>query len=173
PFWTTPLIGYVIYGEYVEDLIYKKTVDGGANWSAAVPIRAGYIVSYDCWADWQTAGDVGTKIHIVYIDYNSDDIRYVYLDTSTDTVGGDDQIVACQGTGSIASYGKNRGYSLSTITKTRGGNLAVAIHHTDDAEVHFYSFYTSPDATNWTSKNTPWEAEADDILLFPGNEADN
>lgn len=173
-FWTSPTVGYVIYISYMlEDLKYNKTVDGGASWAGAVSIKAGNIVSFDCWADWQTAGDAGTKIHIAYIDSDTDDVRYIYLDTSTDTVGGDDQIEACQGDGNIRVE-SSRAFNYITITKTRGGNLAVAFHYQDTSAADFFEFYTSPDATTWTNEASPWEAStADLILLFPGNEADN
>ncbi len=171
-FWASFAVGYVIYGDYGYDLTYRKTEDGGATWGDAVVIRIGRSIKYDCWADWQTAGDAGTKIHIVYLDTDSDDVRYVYLDTSDDTIGGDNQIEACQGSGALdLSYGLS--YHGLSITKTRGGNLAVVLRYTDNAAAVFYGFYTSPDATTWTSKTAPWEAAGDYILLFPGNEADN
>jgi len=173
PFWISPTVGYVIYTNDVQDLKYRKTADGGANWGAAVNIRTGSVISYDCWADWQTAGDAGTKIHIAYIDSDSDDIRYVYLDTSGDSVGGDDQIEACQGTGDMSTSIGWLYFQIS-ITKTRGGNLAVAFRYYDTGFTHFYLFYTSPDGDTWTSEDSPWEAiNTDRILLFPGNEADN
>lgn len=172
-FWTSPTVGYVIYVNSVNDLKYRKTVNGGANWAAAVNIRTGAIVCYDCWADWQTAGDAGTKIHIAYMDSDSDDIRYVYLDTAIDTVGGDDQIEASQK--ADLDLAPSRTDLQMSITKTRGGNLAVAFRYVaGPAPVEwFYMFYTSPDATTWTSKPSPWEAALDYIQLFPGNEADN
>jgi hypothetical protein len=171
-FWASFAVGYVIYGDSLYDLKYRKTGDGGATWGAAVNIRTGRVIRYDCWADWQTVGDVGTKIHIAYLDTDSDDVRYVYLDTSDDTIGGDVQIEACQGTGAFdLSYGPS--YHGLSVTKTRGGNLAVVLRYTDTTPLVFYGFYTSPDATTWNSKTAPWEAAADYILLFPGNEADN
>lgn len=172
PFWTSPTVGYVIY-VLSNDLKYCKTSDGGATWGAAVNIRTGNIRSYDCWADWQVVGDAGTKIHIAYIDEGSDDVRYVYLDTSSDSVGGDDQIEVAQGTGALSIF-TGRDIHHISITKTRGGNLAVAFQYEDSEDINFYGFYTSPDATTWTSKTSPWENSAKDhILLFPGNEADN
>ena len=171
-FWTSPTVGYVIYTDSNLDLKYNKTTDGGATWGGAVNIRTGDVRSFDCWADWQTAGDAGTKIHIAYVDVSSDDVRYVYLDTSGDSIGGDDLIEACQGTGSMLVE-LSRIYFHITITKTRGGNLAVAFRYKDSNEIAFYGFYTSPDGDTWTSEESPWEADSDYILLFPGNEADN
>lgn len=172
-FWTSPTVGYVIYTDNFKDLKYNKTEDGGATWGGAVNIRTGNIVAFDCWADWQTEGDAGTKIHIAYCDTDTDDVRYVYLDTSIDAVGGEDQIEACLGTGSMNTTISIQ-YFLTSITKTRGGNLAVAFRYIDTAFASFYGFYTSPDATTWTSEASPWEGSSIDyIILFPGNEADN
>jgi len=173
-FWTSPTVGYVIYTDSAYDLKYRKTEDGGATWGGAFNIKTGNVLQYDCWADWQTVGDAGTKIHIAYIDTDSNDVRYVYLDTSDDSVGGDNQIEACQGTGTMYTAAVARINWYVTITKTRGGNLAVALRYKDDTLEDFFGFYTSPDATTWTSEASPWEANASDyVLLFPGNEADN
>lgn len=175
-FWTSPTVGYVIYAGFLANLRYRKTTDGGATWEDAVVIKGGVTLSYDCWADWQTAGDAGTKIHIAYIDTDTNDVRYVYLDTDGDSVGGDDLIEDAQGTGLLGSLGRQRHHI--SITKTRGGNLVVAFRYVDNAAAHFYGFYTSPDGDTWTSKASPWENVGEEgvpdyILLFPGNEADN
>lgn len=172
PFWVSPTVGYVIYVDDLRDLKYRKTANGGANWAAAQNIRTGSIVAYDSWADWQTAGDAGTKIHIAYLDSDSDDLRYVYLDTSDDSVGGDVQIEAAQGTG-VLYHTVTRFSFLVSITKARGGNIAVAARYKDGSFVLFRVFYTSPDATIWTSEASPLESDGDLVLLFPGNEADN
>lgn len=171
-FWTSPTVGYVVYVDVGIDLKYNKTTDGGATWGGAVNIVTGTVLGIDCWADWQTEGDAGTKIHIAYVSHGSRDIRYVYLDTDGDSIGGDDQIEACQGTGTLQNVYGRPTYRIS-ITKTRGGNLAVAFGYSDDDDVFFYEFYTSPDGDTWTNEATPWEADDDHILLFPGNEADN
>jgi len=171
-YWTSSTVGYAIYINAYQDLKYNKTADGGATWGGAVNIKTGTIQSYDSWADWQTAGDAGTKIHIAYVDSGSGDVRYIYLDTSDDSAGGDDQIEACQGSGTMYAS-PLRLYTYVSITKARGGNLAVAFRYRDSLGAYFYEFYTSPDATTWTSKTSPWEASLDYILLFPGNEIDN
>lgn len=172
PFWVSPTVGYFIYVNNLDDLKYQKTADGGANWGGAVNIRTGSVLSYDCWADWQTEGDSGTKIHIACIDAGSNDVRYVYLDTNGDSVGGDDQIEAAQGCGTIDTSVSRSNHQI-TITKSRGGNIAVAFRYMDDNNAYFYMFYTSPDGDTWTSEASPWDANLDLLLLFPGNEADN
>ena len=175
PFWTSPTVGYVVFLNYFKDLVYRKTIDGGATWGDRQVIAAAASCnsrSFDCWADWQTVDDAGTKIHIIYISADLNEIRYVYLDTSDDSVGGDVLLEACQGTGTIHSA-SGRDRTGASITKTRGGNLAVAFCYLDSASSRFYSFYTSPDGNTWTSKTSPWENTHDYLLLFPGNEADS
>jgi hypothetical protein len=171
-FWKSTTVGYVVFVDSSVDLKYRKTGDGGATWAAAVNIVTGTISFFDCWADWQTVGDAGTKIHIGYIDSDTDDIRYVYLETSTDTVGGDAKIADCGGGGAIVETSGSSAAMIS-ITKTRGGNLGAAFHYQDTSYTDLFGFYTSPDASTWTSKTSPWEASQDMFLLFAGNEADN
>jgi len=174
-FWTSPIVGYVIFLDINTDLVYRKTANGGATWGAAQVVVAPAscnAIAYDCYADWQTADDAGTKIHIVYVSADLNEIRYVYLDTSDDSVGGDDLIETCQGTGTF--YGVlNFSFNMGSITKTRGGNLAVAVKYTDNAPAFHQSFYTSPDAATWTEKTNPFEDRADFCLVYPGNEADS
>lgn len=172
PFWTTTLIGYIVYLDSTGDLVWSKTADGGATWSGANVIVPTGVRNYSCWADWQTEGDAGTKIHIVAVESAGDTISYTYLDTSDDSEGGLDTIEACQGTGTLGT-GTNRDEVQAFITKTRGGNIAVAFRYKDSFGTTFYGFYTSPDGDTWTSKASPWEAAADYILLFPANLADN
>jgi len=172
-YWTSTTVGYFIFVDSSNDLKYRKTSDGGASWGAAVNIRTGTIIHYCTYADWETSGDSGTKIHIIYIDTNSDDVRYCYLDTSGDSVGGDIQVEACQGTHTMSETRSLR-YNFSTITKTRGGNLAVAFKYRDDDSTLFECTYVSEDAgSSWGSIATAWEASENDfVLLFAANLAD-
>lgn len=171
-FWTSTLVGYAIYVNTSDDLVYRKTGDGGATWGGEVDLVVGTIKVFDAWADWQTAGDAGTTIHIACLDATANNVLYVSLDTSTDTID-TDEIEAVQGTGLLNGGAGLYGQDIS-ITKTRGGNLAVVGRYWDSTPTAYYYFYTSPDADNWTPKVSPWEAPArDPIQLFPGNEADN
>ena len=168
-FWTSPLIGYVVYVDALVDLKYRKTTDGGANWSG-VNLLTGRILAFDSWADWQTPGDAGTVIHIACIDADTDDVLYFYIDTSDDSTG-PDKIEDCQGTGAL-NTGVLRARHGISITKAKGGNLAVSFYYMDSDAALLYGFYTSPDADTWTSKTDPREINTDHLLLFPGNEVD-
>ena len=168
-FWTSPLIGYVIYLDSGSNLSYRKTSDGGGTWAAAIELITGTIMSCDAWADWQTPGDSGTKIHIACIDGTSDEVTYVYLDTSDDSTG-TDMIEACQ-VGTFATFASRADFGIS-ITKAKGGNIAVSFYYKNSVFATFFGFYTSPDGDTWTSRSNPREAPGDHLLLFPGNEAD-
>lgn len=175
PFWISTTTAYVVYLDSGDDLVYQKTTDGGASWNGQVEISGSVNVGYDAWADWQTAGDTGTKIHIAYLDTTTDNIMYAYIDTSDDSTG-TDIVSAALGDGAIRDFNDRR-LSKISITKSRANsgtsNICVAVIHLDAATGYGYGFFTSPDGDTWTSKNTPWEAvNADYILLFPGNEAD-
>ena len=171
-FWVSTTTGYVFYLSDGADLVYQKTADGGANWGGQVEITGDNIVAFDCWADWQTPGDAGTKIHFAYLDETIDDIMYGYLETSDDSMGSD-KVADAGGDGNI--YNSLLIYrNFISITKAVGGNICVSYHHQDDSSAHIYEFYTSPDADTWTNENTPWDIDTiyDRLLLFPGNESD-
>ena len=174
-FWTSSLIGYVVYLRSGADanLVYRKTTDGGATWSASAKIVEAQDSTrvYDCWADWQTPGDSGTKIHVVLLNYDEDDVVYYYLDTSTDTAG-DRTVLIHYGNGTWSSN-QTREYHSCSITKGRGGKLAIAyrvVNWADDGELE--GFYTSADGVTWASKTIPFETAKDYIQLYCGNEAD-
>ncbi len=177
-FWTADTdggVGYIIYLNGTYDLVYRKTADGGATWGAAqvvVAAAACDAVKYDCWADWQTDGDAGTKIHIVYMSMDTEEVRYVYLDTDGDSVGGDDLVETCQGSATFKNVQGIDAHQVS-ITKTRGGNLVIAGKYLDTLSAAFSYCYTSPDADTWTSKDSPFDDSVDHCLLFPGNETDD
>jgi len=171
-FWTSPTVGYAIYADSAHDLAYKKTLDGGATWEAKVVLGSGsYTMAYDCWADWQTPGDVGTLIHIAFVDNDTDDVLYMNLDTSDDSESTPDTIEECLGATIMSPTAARSDHSIS-ITKAKGGNLAVSFLYTDALAAKFMGFYTSPDGDTWTSRSNPRESNLDHLLLFPGNEAD-
>lgn len=172
-FWTSTTTGYVLFLYGPLDLYYRKTTDGGANWADANLLVAGGLIAVDCWADWQTPGDSGTKIHIVYNDSDTDEIAYMYLDTSDDSEGTPVNIEDCQGSGQMYATQEGRESFHVSITKTVGGNLVTAFIYRDNASSYFYGSYKSSNGSTWTSIANPWESSAGDyILLYPANLAD-
>lgn len=167
-YWTSSTVGYVFFITST-GLQYDKTSDGGSNWAGASTIVAHDMVAMGCYADWETPGDSGTKIHIVYIDTDDDDISYCYFDTDGDSSGGDTTILS---PGAAISTTVNYGYHYATITKTVGGILATAFHYRTTSVA--WAFYTSDDSgSSWDSRASPWESvEEDKIVLYPANLAD-
>ena len=169
PFWVSTTTAYIIYIESGTTIVYNKTGDGGDTWGGQVTIESSTSIYVDCFPDWQVDGDAGTKIHIVYADYANDDIKYIYLDTDGDSVGGEKVIY--DGTiVQVSGWDRNQ----LSITKSRGGTYYISVKYVDASEGAIYAFYSSPDADTWTSKTSPWEADSDDyLLLFPANLADD
>ncbi len=171
-FWTSPTVGYIVYVNSSIDLGYRKTTNGGATWSEFNTLLTGTIYYYDCWADWQTPGDNGTKIHFVGITGADNSITYGYIDTASDAEY-TDIVETCQGSGTLKNSSGVTVHFVS-ITKTRGGNLAVALRYTDSNSDHFSSFYTSSDGDTWNSKTSLWESWYYDLaILYPANLADD
>jgi len=168
-FWTSTTTGYLIFLDGSLHLHYRKTADGGATWAETVIQDSNYIYGVDCWADWQTDGDAGTKIHISYTNTATNVVAYQYLDTNGDSLSGEVTVEAAQGAGAVLASVFNR----TSITKSVGGNLCIACSYFDTTPTLYGIFYTSPDGTTWTSKTSPFEAaEYDHLKLYPANLAD-
>ena len=167
PVWTDEDTAYVFYINAAEDLVYRKTVDGGANWAAAVSVKEATVEASSIWFDKWTPGDAGTKIHISYIESDSDDVLYRRLDTATDILS--DEVIIFNGASAAFSSAWNA--RTLDITKARGGNLYCGFWIDNDAENGFYR--STDGGANWTARTTMADGVAVDlILLEPGDEAD-
>lgn len=157
-------IGYLFYTDSSNDFVYKKTTDGGLTWGSAVAISgAETIVGYDVWYDQWNPGDTGRLIHIWYFGTSGDDIIYRSLNTANDSLLG--AVTVFNGATSVAGRG-----TFCSGTKARGGNLYVIFNIDAFAE---HGFYRSTDnGATWASRTDPLEADLDQALLFPGNDAD-
>lgn len=169
PVWTNATTGYIIYEDAAFDVVYQKTVDGGATWGSPVVVHTGSAARLSAWFDKWTTGDTGTTIHIAYVDGSSEDLFYRDLDTSDDTLGTERTVVA----GASFSFG---GWAdgVVDVTKSRGGNLYIGFWG-DNSVSGERDFLRSTDAgVNWTSRAALADGDpVDGILLRPGNEADN
>jgi hypothetical protein len=169
PVWTNASTGYIFYLDYTnKHIVYIKTTDGGKSWGAAQTVTgAATVYTVTVWYDRWTPGDAGTKIHIAYIDSTAKDVHYIYLNTSSDTVGGSSQIYL----GATVDTGDGWDKRMLGLTKARNGYLYCAYWINNAAGGN--GFYCSVDGgANWTAKaGLAAGNPVDQIRLFPGNEA--
>jgi hypothetical protein len=164
-------VGYVFYADSSEDLVYKKTTDGGATWGSKVTLVSsadslGPIIWYDKW----TPGDTGSKIHILYIGESNDDLYYIEFETSTDTASTEEII---SGAHTSATYDDDNRYY---ITKSNTGVLYVAaIDDTTSGTFAAKCSATCTTGANWsdTTGSFPFTDDDDeDILIMPLDNGD-
>jgi hypothetical protein len=162
PVWTDENTAYVFYIDASDDVVFNKTSDGGASWAGKTVIKTGTCRWVSVWYDKWTTGDVGTTIHVAYLDTGSHDIFYRDLDTSDDSLGTEITVFS----------GVSFEFEILDITKARGGNLYCGFWGDNDGENGFYR--STDSGANWTSRAQLADGNATDfILLMPGNEADN
>jgi cysteine-rich repeat protein len=167
--WVDELTGYVFFLDGSgSDFSYSKTIDGGDNWGGQIVIDGDHTRIFSIWYDRWTQGDLGTNIHIVWIESTGNDMRYNSLDTSNDLFGGETIIFD----GSTIE-GFNHASGMLSIVKANGGNLYTGGWLDDDGE------YTFQKCTGTCNSGGNWEVRenvadgivSDRLLLVPGNEA--
>ena len=168
PVWVDKDVGYIIQANQQNDLEYRKTTDGGANWGSPVLIGVGTVRASDIWFDKWTPGDSGTKIHIWWGELDSDLLHYRSLDTSDDTLGTD--ITVFTGV-SLNFFDRNDG--VMSGTKAVGGNLYIQFWADATGERGFYR--STDNGANWTIRTDGADGDAvDEILCLPDDDsADN
>ncbi len=163
--FVTDQIGYIFFIDLGNDLVYRKTTNGGSNWNTPVVIDntlTGWTI-VSVWYDQWTPGDTtGTKIHIAAIDDVTGDAYYTFLDTSTDTLKGSMVQVINQTT-----YTESGG-GVPTITKGAGGALFLAANFNTTAGGFVYKSVDGAGNT-WTDATpSAWSSVAiDQIQLLP------
>jgi hypothetical protein len=148
------------------DLHYTKSTDGGRSWEQPVSVFVGTCEGFSVWYDRWTPGSSGDLIHFAYIEGGAvDDVLYRNLNTTNDSLGTQTTIMAA--TSTVAGIGQ-----CISITRTRGGNLLVAVDIDGGTE---NQVSRSVDVgANWTTRTDAHEAGTGDFYLFaPGFAADN
>lgn len=164
PYWSDESTGIVVFVDDGVDLSFARTTDGGANWSTT-EIDVGTVQAVACWYDKETPGDVGTLVHMTWIDFATNDVYYRTLDVADGSLGTQRTV---DGTMTAGSLGQNR----IAITKTVSGNIIVAFVTASEIEC-----YKSTDnfATAGTDIADVFEVagQYDWCLLFPAATADD
>ncbi|HSA36634.1 MAG TPA: hypothetical protein P5080_02885 [Candidatus Paceibacterota bacterium] len=158
--------GYTFYIDSNNaELVYKKTINGGTNWSPPTIIdntKTGWT-NVSVWYDQWTPGDTtGVRIHIAAADDIVDDVFYTYLDTDDDTLKGSMVAVIQQ---SAFTETEN---AAPGITKGAGGALFVTANFATTAGGYVYR--SADGAGDSWSDITPsgWSsASRDQVQLLP------
>lgn len=159
--FTTADIGYQFFVNSGSDLVYRKTTDGGASWGAQVTVDAGTKIGFDVWYDQWTPGDTtGSLIHIAHFGSASDDLVYLNLDTSSDSLS--TPVVAFAGATAVAGIGTH-----CSITKAVGGNLYIS--YQIDAGAETGARQSTTGGASWAAIATPFlgSPTGDWTQLFP------
>jgi hypothetical protein len=174
PVWVSDTTGYVFLINSGKKVQYQKSTDSGQTWGSAVSVldtgetTNGYIAA-SIWFDKWTAGDTGTKIHVVGNDYNGDLLRYRALDTADDSLG--TEVTAHSIGGGQTDTAEYSGHGFCSVTKARGGNLFAGFQN-NGGGLHAMARSTDGGA-NWADRTSPFEATGDQYMLIPANDTDN
>lgn len=165
---TTAGVFYHVYVDTLSDVVFKKSTDGGLNWSTPTVVFAGTVNNLSIWYDRWSNISAGL-IHCAYTESTGHDTLYRSIDTeSSDTLG--TQTTIFNGV-SVALAGS----SLS-ICRARGGNVYCRTVIDAGAEGGFYRLPNAnvPNGA-WDAARTVNEvlANLDMAILLPGWAADN
>lgn len=172
PYWTSPLVGYIVQSDNNSDTEVWKTDDGGASWVEQDTANNPDSVnnrSMAVWFDPETPGSTGTLIHIAVVRTNDNQVDYISFDTSDDTFGTlrvVDLLTILAGS-NVSEVGITVSKS-GRVYVTARGNAAGDIEDTD------HSMRSSSDnfASNNESEASPFTSDEEIIKLYPGADAD-
>lgn len=169
--WKDATNGYAIYLNTHGEIAYKKSTNGGANYSGGsgtLHTGGSDISGLSVWADWETPGDTtGTKIWFVWLDESDDKLHYGYLDTSDDS----------HATGDIHTYtsiGFDTGllwhYGYTSFCKSRSGYLYVYVDVLDDGAESKKLFCSTNNGSTWAERDLSaitFSSVSDIFYIFP------
>ena len=158
---------YFFWSNTSSDVSFKKSSDGGVTWSDSIRIELGAVSAMSVWYDRWSGIDAGL-IHVAWNDTGSDDAQYVTVDTeNSDAVS----TVTTVHNGTTAAANN----SHISVTRARGGNVAIHVSIDSGAEGGFYGLANGDVPNGAWAALTLDEALAtqDQVYLCPGFAADN
>lgn len=154
---------YQVFINSSNDVVFRKSTDGGVSWNTMVVVFAGSATNLSIWFD-RWSGIAAGLIHCAYTESANDDTLYRSIDTeNSDALGTETTIFAGTDT---ASGG------MLSIVRARGGKLRCRTVIDAGAEGGFFG---SDDVGATWGALTDIEALAtqDQCILLPGFAADN
>ncbi len=164
--WTSNQTGYIFYVDSLGDFYYKNTSDAGSTWSGGTLIETNTMTEFSIWYDKWTGEEFGDTISIAFIEQIADDILFVSLNTTNNTLSSEG--VAFAGA-SADSTGWNT-HSISII-RSRQGSLYAGGWIDNEGE---NGMARSRDGgATWSSISSGFiEAVGDRVMFSPANTAD-
>jgi hypothetical protein len=166
PFWISPTEGLLIYTES-GDLRLAKTTDAFVTVPlTGVEAEAGTLEQVGTWADFQTPGRGGDKVHVVSLDTTGNDFDYWPADISDGAWGSKVEINGSAGVNATNEL------NICFITITSNGTF-YAGYATGTASAAYKS---TNQGANWSTIANPFEAHAGDhcipVLVDTGDNSD-
>lgn len=164
PYWINEQIGALCFIDVNNDLAVRRTTNGGTTWVKTV-IHAGGVRHLAVWFDKETPGDVGTLLHMFYLDVaggpGASIAGYRTFDIADSGLGTDRTISSTLDVSSVEQLNK------SALTKTVNGNLLIAYFTLNDTAG---AVHRSVDGgASWTARTDVFEGANDFALLFPAD----
>ena len=157
-------VGYKFYRSSTGTCVYRKTLNGGTSWAAAVAVDTQTdCISISVWYDQWTPGDTGSYIHISTIDIGNDEIFYNRLNTTSDTLLLATSVTAAAGLAGIYAAGTNE----NSITKATDGQIYMVVDDADGTQLRRCATNCGVSGS-WTTPGTPPQGNVDSwSLLMP------
>lgn len=164
-YWLDKDIGAKIHINGSDDVVMRKTIDGGDNWVETV-ISTTNTRNIACWFDQETPGDTGVLIHVTWLDNDGSSVAQ-YRNINITTLALSSEIAWKTGL-TISSFGDDNNVG---ITKSRSGAIYVCLATPTN---NYFSKATTPGG-GFNTKLAMYDdiTGMDRAMLFPCNTSDS
>lgn len=157
PYWISDQVGALIYTQSAgtDDLVARKSTDGGQTWSSVVAVEAGTVYGFACWFDGQIPGNTNGKIRCAWMNDGDDDFSYAAFDINAGTWS---SVVDIDAAASVSSFVTS--HSIFIVGTLAGGFVSGYVNSGTGS-----GCYKSADGSSWSSCASPWESNALDMAI--------
>lgn len=158
---------YVFYINDSNQLVWKKSDDAGATWTAGsgtIDSSVSWDGGYSIWFDKWTPNGTGTLIHICATNTTNDIQKYYSFDVSSDSAGTNNDVTIASSLGAISTASGG-----DSICVAVNGDIFVSqtnangcfIYRSQDSGASFSAIYSG---TEWTTNAS---SSTDQLFLLP------